>query len=321
MKGLFTSVSSLLIILMIIVSGCGSDNGIRNNQNVIIDDDDNTIRGKITIAALQENFALVNQLASAYVSQNKNVIIDVKAIDMNSVEESMQKGHYHVYFLNGLQNPYPDMESQIVATDVFVLCVNFNNPALQKLVMRGLRPSKIQEIYSSPMLLKWSDVVKTEDMSPIKPYLGPENGTACKMISSFLGVTKSQTVSNALNEQDLYNNIVNNTGAIGFLSSVLAYDKSTLFRAKGLYILPIDFNENKLADDNELIYDDINILKKAVSNGRYPKSLIRSHYFVWSNNVQQKEIVDDFMTWVRENSLAYLERNGYFAPLQDNRLN
>ncbi|PLW92740.1 MAG: hypothetical protein C0592_09175 [Marinilabiliales bacterium] len=304
---------------VIMFSSCGSDKGNGGpDQNNDADGENNTIRGKITIAALQENFGLANQLASAYVSQNNNVIIDVEAIDMNSVEESMQEGLYNIYFLNGLENPYPNLESQVVASDVFVLCVNFNNPVLQKLVIRGLMPSKIREIYSSASLIKWSDVVKTDDMTPVKPYFGPESGTAYSIIRSFIGINQSPTASTALNEQDLYSSIVNNTGAIGFLSSVLAFDRSTLFRAKGLYILPVDFDENKIADDKELIYDDLNILKKAVYNGGYPKGLIRSHYFVWNNDVQQKEIVNDFMNWVRENSSAYLERNGYFSPVHDN---
>ena len=138
MKALFISAFSLLVASVFILSGCGSDRGRgTNNQNNGNGDEDNTLRGKITVAALQENFAMANQLASAYVSQNKNVIIDVEAIDMNSVEESMQEGKYNIYFLNGLQNPYPEKESQLVASDVFVLCVNFNNPVLQKLVLKG----------------------------------------------------------------------------------------------------------------------------------------------------------------------------------------
>lgn len=320
MKRFLISLSSLLFASAILFSGCGSDTSGSgsNNQNSDVGGDDNSLRGKITIAALDENFALANQLASAYVTQNKNVIVDVEALSLKEIKEAMDEDRYHLYFLNGLQNPYPELQNQIIASDVFVLCVNFNNPVLQKLVIRGLMPSKIREIYSSTAILKWSDIVKTDEISPVKAFLGAENSSSYRMIQSFLGVNHSQIVGTALNEQDLYSNIANNTGAIGFLSSVLAYDRNTLFRAKGLYILPVDFDENKVADDNELIYDDLNILKNAVKDGGYPKALIRNHYFVWNSSVPQKEIVDDFIGWTRENSSAYIEKNGFFEPFQDN---
>jgi ABC-type phosphate transport system substrate-binding protein len=315
MKRFLTTVFPALMISLLILSGCGSDkdNNGRDIQNT--ENDDNSLRGKITVGAVQEDFALANQLASGYVSYNKNVIIDVEVLELNQIESAIEEGRYNIYLLNGAGNPKPSMESQIIACDLMVLCVNFNNPALQKLVIRGLKPSKIKEIFATPSILKWSDIVKTDEVSPVKAYLGAEKSSAYNMVRSFLGINQAPTVTASLSDQDLYNNISSNAGAIGFLSSVLAFDQNTLFRSKGLYVLPIDFNENNVADDNELIYDDFNMLKKAYSSNSYPDGLVRKHYFLWNKDVQQKEIVDDFILWINENSSSYIERNGFFQPL------
>jgi cellobiose phosphorylase len=57
------------------------------------------------------------------------------------------------------------------------------------------------------------------------------------------------------------------------------------------------------------------MLKKAYSSNSYPDGLVRKHYFLWNKDVQQKEIVDDFILWINENSSSYIERNGFFQPL------
>lgn len=298
-----------------LLNSCGSesknDRSDLNQQEI----NDETLQGKITIAALEENFVLARQLANVYVAEHKNILIDVEKINQKQILPGIENNLYHLVLANGNTNPFPDMESYLLASDVFLLCVNFNNPVLQKLVIRGLKPSKIRMIFSSSQGLKWSNIFKTDDLSPIKPYLGSENSSAYNIVLNYLGIKESAATTASVSEGDLYSNIANNSGAIGFLSTILAYNHNTLYRNDGIYIIPVDFNENNVAEDSELIYDDLTILNNAYEKGSIPKGLIRNHYFVWKSSVDQSEIVNDFVNWVKENASSYLDKNGFFKPL------
>ena len=315
---MFRSKHILLLFILssiLLLDSCGS--GSKKDRSDLSQQElnDETLQGKITIAALEENFILVRQLANAYVAEHKNILIDVEKINHKQILSGIDDDLYHLVLANGTINPFPDMESHLLASDVFLLCVNFNNPVLQKLVMRGLKPSHIKMIFSSSKGLKWSNIVKTDDLSPIKPYLGSENSSAYNVVLNYLGIKESTTTTASVSEGDLYSNIANNSGAIGFLSTIFAYNHNTLYRNEGIYIVPVDFNENNVAEDNELIYDDLTILNNAYNKGSIPKGLIRNHYFIWKSSVEQSDIVNDFINWVKENASSYLDKNGFFKPL------
>lgn len=316
------SMNRILSLFLIIVAGlfvsCGgnkNDNAKnKNNQGVV---NNNLEAGKITIGATEESYDLAQRLASTYVSSNTNIIIDVISVKPEEIEPFIASGSIQMAVAGGFENPSSTLNSSLIACDLLTLCVNFNNPALQKIVMRGIGLDKLKSIFVDGSATDWSQLFKKVDITPIKVMAGPEGSSSYAIAKRFVGGSFAKTVTTTVSENELTGGISGNTGGIAFISNRKAYNQNNKHRADGLYIVPIDLNGNNVADDNELIYDDLNMLKAAYSKGNYPVSLIRNHYFLFSEKADRIDIVKAFVEYAEKEGVNSISAAGYFEPLKN----
>jgi len=273
--------------------------------------------GKITIGASEESYDLAQRLASTYVSENTNIIIDVIPFKPEELEKALSSGMVQMIVTSGSTNPIPDTKATLIATDVLVVAVNFNgNPCIQNLAIRGLDLKELQGIFTSGSISNWNQIDKKAVSTPIKPLAAPESGSAYAVVKAFLKGNFTKSTTAAMSENELLNSMIVSPGNIAFISHLKAFDLSSGLRAKGIYIIPVDINGNNLADDKELVYDDLGMLKKAYNSGKFPKELVRNHYLITKDNVERADIVKHFSGYVVKNGKDVVSTCGYFEPLK-----
>jgi len=287
------------------------DQDAQNKRTV----NNNLKAGKITIGASEESFDLAQRLASTYVSENTNIIIDVIPFKPEELEEALSSGMIQMIVTGGSDNPYPGTKATLIATDVLVVTVNFNsNPCIQQLAIRGLELKELQGIFTTGAISNWNQIDKSVASTPIKPLVAPENSSAYTIVKAFLKGDFTKTTTAAMSENELLNSMIVSPGNISFMSHRKAFDLSSGFRAKGIYIIPVDINNNNIADDKELIYDDVDQLKNAYKSGKFPKELIRNHYFISNDQAERADIVRHFTNYVLKSGKDVISATKYFEP-------
>ncbi|OFY11208.1 MAG: hypothetical protein A2W93_08660 [Bacteroidetes bacterium GWF2_43_63] len=313
--GRITSILIACIALTMIACGGGKKDDAKTDQNNSTVNND-LEAGKITVGATEESYDLAQRLASNYVAQNTNMIVEVIPCKTTESKQLLSSGKVQLIVTGGSTNPFPDFESNAIATDLLVLTVNFNNPVLQYLVMRGLDLKDLKGIFSTGSITNWNQVDKKAASSPLKPLAGPDSTSSNLMIRAFLNSGFGQTVTSTLSENELISSISAGPGSIVFMSHRLAYNQNSGFRANGVYVIPVDFDGNNVANDSELIYDNLNSLKKSYSKGGFPKGLVRNHYFITTGKTERSDIVKHFTNYAQKEASNVISGAGYFQPLK-----
>ncbi|MPN01328.1 hypothetical protein SDC9_148537 [bioreactor metagenome] len=249
-------------------------------------------------------------------AQNTNIIVEVVPCKTGEMNQLLKSGRVQLVVTGGISNPLPDYDATVIAADLLVLVVNFNNPSIQYLAMRGLDLKDLQAIYSTGNITNWNQIDKKAAATPLKALIGPDSTSSNEIIRSFLKSGFARTVTSTLSENELVSSIIASPGTIAFMSHRLAYNQASGFRANGLYIIPVDFDGNNVANDNELIYDDLNILRKAYKKGSYPKPLIRNHYFITTGKEDRSDIVKHFTGYAQKEGSNVISATGYLEPIK-----
>lgn len=277
--------------------------------------DDKIAAGKIVVAAAEESFDLAKQIAASYEIKNPQIDIEVRECSASDIKKMIDNGEAQVVFVGGNENPLAGYNSSVIAVDLLVLAVNFYNPALQTLTMMGIAPKQLQEIFISGSLKSWDQISKRSENVLIKAFAAPDNTNFNNFVKLFLNSEINKNVERVFSEKEIHSSILSDKGAVSFISSRDAYSKTSGRRNGDIYIIPIDLNSNGIADDDELIFDDIKMLEKSYAKGLYDEKLVRKHFFIFSEKAKRKDIVDDFLNFAKNASKEKREV-GYFEPIK-----
>jgi len=313
--GRITSILIAFIAFTVMACGGGKKDDTYSDQNKGTVNN-NLEAGKITVGATEESYDLAQRLASNYVAKNTNIIVEVIPCKTNETKQLLSSGKVQLIVTGGNTNPLPDFESTLVAADLLVLTVNFNNPVLQYLVMRGLDLKDLNGIFSTGSITNWNQVDKKAESSPLKPLAGPDSTSSNLIVRAFLKSGLGRTVTSSMTENELISSISASPGSIVFMSHRLAYNQNSGARANGLYIIPVDVDGNNVANDAELIYDNLSVLKKAYRKGSFPKGLVRNHYFITNGKAERSDIVKHFTSYTQKEASNVISGAGYFEPLK-----
>lgn len=308
----------IIACLAFVLAACsGGNKNEDQNANRKGTVNNNLKAGKITIGASEESYDLAQRLASTYVAENTNIIVEVIPFKPEELEKALSSGMIQMIVTGSSDNPYPGTKATLIATDVMVVTVNFNsNPCIQHLAIRGLDLKELQGIFTTATISNWNQIDKKAASTPIKPLAAPKNGSANTIVEAFLKGNFTKTTTTAMSEKELLNSMIVSPGNIALMSHTKAFDLSSGLRANGIYIIAFDINGNNIADDNELIYDELTHLKKAYKAGKFPKELVRNHYFITKDNVERTDIVKHFTDYVVKNGKDIISTSGYFEPLK-----
>lgn len=300
----------LLAVMILAFVSCGQSNKSKDGK---IDEQAKSVidkPGKVVIGAPSVIRPVLTAYASYFTQENPKAIIEVITLSEDSITKALENGKIGAGVFTG-QISETGYKQGFVASDAMVCVINFNNPVLQKIVMYGLGTEQMNNLLTGKINF-WEQLYKTNKKVPVKFYLPEENNPISKAVLAYYKPEGKVTASFLPSESDVLQSILNNEIGIGFISSSMAFDPKTGIKRDNLYIVPLDVNNNELADDNELIYDEMKKLEKNLGNKSFPTSFQRRFYLRYKSSNEQAYISEALLGWIEKNGYNFASKNGFF---------
>jgi len=199
-----------------------------------------------------------------------------------------------------------------VAKDAVFPVVSAKNPALPKLLAKGITIKTFTDIYITTRVSTWKQAVGGPDV-PIHLYTRSDACGAASAWAAALGKFKQDDLKGigVYGDPGLLEAVRRDPLGLGYnnLGFVFTGDKVT----NGVVLVPIDANKNGKVDPDEHI-DNRDKAYKEILAGRYPAS--RREYFVTKG--KPKGAVLDFIKFtLSEQGVKVLNDVGGYVPLTD----
>jgi phosphate transport system substrate-binding protein len=155
--------------------------------------------------------------------------------------------------------------------------VSDKNPALADLLKKGVKKQTWIDIYISGIIATWDGVVGRKVNKPIHVYTRSDSCGAAASWAKYTGNKKQEDlrVVGVYGDPGLLEAAKRDIVGIGYSNFSYVFTREGTV-VKGAKLVPIDSNENGIADPDE-IYNDRETAIKAIRAGRYPAT--RKNYF------------------------------------------
>ena len=254
----------------------------------------NELKGTITLSGAWAIYPTAVAWAEEFHKQHPKVKIDVSAggagkgaadaivglVDIGMVSRDpdpaeIKKGITPIYILN----------------DAVFPVVSEKNPVLVDLLKKGVKKQAWIDIYVKGTTTTWDEVAKRKVDKKIHVYTRSDSCGAAASWAKYTGNKKQEDLRGigVYGDPGLLEATKKDPMGIGYnnFSFVFTQDGTVV---KGIKIVPIDSNENGIADPDE-IYENRNSAIKAIRAGRYPAT--RKNYFFVKGNTT--ELVKEFI--------------------------
>lgn len=199
-----------------------------------------------------------------------------------------------------------------VAKDAVVATYNTNNPLSSTIKNKGVSKVEFAGIWINQTIKTWGKLLGTADKENIKVYTRSDAAGAAESWSKYLGGTVQEDLKGiaVFGDPGLLGAVAKEKYAIGFNNIGFVYDLKTKKINQGIGIVPIDINANGIIDADERIYDNLNILMKAIATNKYPSPPARQLFFV-TKNKPNTVLEKEFLKWVLSEGQKYVNTLGY----------
>jgi phosphate transport system substrate-binding protein len=198
-----------------------------------------------------------------------------------------------------------------VSRDAVVPIMNSANPYLKDILKKGLTKQQFADLFVNKKSNNWNGIFKSAKTDKINVYTRSDACGAGEMWALFLNTKQELMLGiGVYGDPGIADAVKNDKLGIGYGNIVYVYDTKTKIPYPGLRVIPIDFNNNGQIDNDEIIYNSLDELMKAVGEGKYPSPPARDLYFI-SKEKPAKKVTTDFLNWVLTDGQKYVEEAGY----------
>lgn len=241
--------------------------------------EDKDLKGTVTLSGAWAIYPTAVAWAEAFHEKYPGVKIDVSAggagkgaadaiaglVDIGMVSRDpdpveLKKGIFAVYILH----------------DAVFAVISDKNPALAQLLKKGVKKQTFIDFYISGLITSWDEVTGSKINKNLHVYTRSDSCGAAQSWAAYLGKKQEDLKGVGIyGDPGLLETAKRDPIGIGFnnFSYIFTRDGSVV---KGAKIVPIDSNENGLADSDE-IYNTRDEAIKAIRAKKYPAT--RKNYF------------------------------------------
>jgi len=307
---------------------CSNNNSktSKNNQNQELIDNatEKDLQGKIYIQADPILMKISSLWAKNFSETYPTVIYEItENVSENAISFLLKKeGETDIVFSTSMPTEAQKNKGLIafkICNDAILPVFNTNNAGIQYLVRWGVSIDVLKNIISQKNFYQWNNVQKECNNEPIALFFSSENSSLNKIITSFFNITNEDlNGKNLYSEKEIKETVSSNPLALGFMSSSLVFNSSSGYKERNLYVLPIDFNNDGLINDEEFIYDNLVSFNNAVKDKTYYPKLKRNIYLVINKN-KKSTIINEFLRWVYTKGQNFIHETS-FIPLTENEI-
>jgi phosphate transport system substrate-binding protein len=305
--------SALLIVVLI--SGlficCGRRSGDSSNANA------DNLKGKITISGAFALYPMVVKWAEEFKKLHPGVTVNISA---GGAGKGMADALSHMVDL-GMYSKEVSPEEKAkgawfigVAKDAVFPTVNEKNPVLKELQSKGLTREKLYDIFISGKITTWGAAINNNSKAPLQPFTRSDACGAAEMWAKFLkGKKQEDLIGLGVNgDPGVADAIRKTVTGIGYNNLNFVFDMNTRKVYPGLAVVPIDQNGNGMIEPEEQFYGSLDLVMKAIQDGRYPSPPARDLYLV-SAGKPGNPVVLAFLHWILTDGQKFLAEGGYVS--------
>ena len=205
-----------------------------------------------------------------------------------------------------------------VTKDTVFPTMNANNPVKDRLLQKGFTRHIFYDIFISGKITTWGQAIgDAQVQDPIHVYTRSDAAGAPETWAKYLGKKQEDLLGvGVYGDPGLVEAVAKDPLGIGFNNLGYAYDQATGLPLSGIWIIPIDANENNLADQDEVLDTKAKAIE-AVATNRYPSPPARELYLVTKG--MPAGVVLDFIRWILTDGQKFVGEAG-FIQLTESQL-
>ncbi len=219
--------------------------------------------------------------------------VDIGMVSREIKPEESQRGAKHV----------PVVKDAVFPT------INAGNPALKKVMSRGLTKKQFMALWIEGKALSWGDLTGSSAGERIQVYTRSDSCGAAETWAAYMAKHQEDLKGvGVYGDPGIAEAVRKDIRSVGYNNLNYAYDAKTGLPVKGLQMIPIDVNENGKIDPNE----DLSSKQKAIQavvSGKYPAPPARDLYLVTKG--ESKGPVGEFIRWIMTDGQNYVDEVGY----------
>ena len=302
--------SSILILRLVVVAltisiflgGCKPKTGT------------NEISGTISISGAFALYPMAVKWAEEFQKTHPSIHIDVSAggagkgmtdalnkmVDLGMVSRSVSpeevaKGAWYI----------------ALTKDAVLPVVNSSNPVFDSIITNGLTKEQFTALFITGKLTNWKDCYKGTKDVKINVFTRSDACGAGEMWAKYLG-KKQEDIKGVgvFGDPGMADAVKADASAIGYNNVIYAYDINSRLPYKGLSVVPIDLNGNRIIDASENFYQNLDSIMNAIQSGRYPSPPARDLYFVSKGKPESAAVVE-FIKWILTDGQGFVKSAGY----------
>jgi len=280
-----------------------------------------SMKGTISVSGAFALYPMMQKWAEEFQKVNPGVTFDISAGGAGKGMTDALTGAVDIGMIS--RDITPDEEAKgaywvAVTKDAVFMVVNVKNPVLQDLLAKGVQKKTYAGIYITGDIKTWGQVVNRPEITDeIHVYTRSDSCGAADTWAKYLGKKQEDLKGiGVMGDPGLLDVIVKDPLGIGYNNLNYAFDPSTGMFISGTTVIPIDENENGVADLDEKIDSKAKAVEM-VMDGKYPSPPARLLYLATKGKPTQ--LVQTFILWVLNDGQGFLNETGYI-PLTPDQL-
>ena len=310
-----TSPLTLLVLLSILAalfSGCAAQPSSSDSAEM---------SGTITISGAFALYPMMQRWQEEFQALYPDVAFDVSAGGAGKGMADTLAGIVDIGMVS--REITPDEEAKgaywvPVTIDAVVPTINTSNPVYVELMQAGLTQQDFVRIFITGELKTWGEAVgRPEITDEIHVYTRSDAAGAPETWAKYLGAKQEDLLGVGIfGDPGLVEAVANDPFGIGFNNIGYAYDFDSGAPLKGIAVLPIDVNENRLADPDEVLETKSKAVEM-IAAGKYPSPPARALNLVTLQ--KPSGITRAFIEWILTSGQQFVGEAGY-VPLTEDQL-
>ncbi len=261
----FSKVLILCLALVLMVSACGGQTSSQTGGEM---------KGNIAISGAFALYPMMQRWAEEYQKINPEVQFDISAGGAGKGMTDALAGAVEIGMVSRAITPEEEAKGAFwvpVVKDAVFPMVNENNPVLQDLLAKGVTKAIFEKIYITGEITNWGQVVgRPEVTDAINIFTRSDAAGAPEVWAKYLGKKQEDLKGiGVFGDPGLLDAVVKDPLGIGYNNLGYAYDNTSGKPVAGSVVVPVDVNENGVADPEEVL-ETKSAAVEAVANGKYP---------------------------------------------------
>ncbi len=271
------------------------------------------LQGNLTISGAWALYPMMTRWAEEFQKLHPDVTFDVSAGGAGKGMADALGGAVDIGMVSREITPEEEAKGAYwvpVTKDAVFVTVSNQNPVLQDLLKLGVKHDDFVKIYITGEITTWGELVgRPEITDAIHVYTRSDAAGAPETWAKYLGKKQEDLLGVAVfGDPGLLDAVIKDPLGIGFNNLNYAFDMASGKPVAGAAVVPIDYNENGIADPNEQL-ETKDAAVQAVATDNYPSPPARVENLV--TNGKPTGLAQAFIEWILVDGQQFVGEAGY----------